>query len=60
MDHCINLCDCVQVRVEGSVEKMSEAESEEYFWSRPHGSQIGAWVSKQSEPIQGREAIERR
>ena len=43
-----------QVRVEGKIEKVSEKESDEYFWSRPRGSQIGAWVSNQSETIADR------
>jgi len=37
----------MQVRVEGSVEKVPEEESEKYFHSRPRGSQLGAIVSKQ-------------
>jgi len=49
-----------QVRVEGRVEKISEAESDEYFFSRPVGSQIGAWTSPQSHPIQDREFLVRR
>ncbi len=40
-----------QVRIEGSIEKVSAAESDEYFQSRPLGSRIGAWVSPQSQPI---------
>lgn len=40
-----------QVRLEGSIEKVSAAESDEYFHSRPLGSRIGAWVSPQSQPI---------
>ena len=40
-----------QVRIEGTVVKVPEAESDEYFHSRPLGSRIGAWVSPQSQPI---------
>lgn len=40
-----------QVRLEGRIEKVSDAESDEYFHSRPLGSRIGAWVSPQSQPI---------
>jgi pyridoxamine 5'-phosphate oxidase len=43
-----------QVRVEGSVEKLSESESDEYFHSRPLDSRIGAWASPQSRVIKGR------
>ncbi|KAI4307456.1 hypothetical protein L6164_030641 [Bauhinia variegata] len=42
------------VRVEGSVQKVSEEESEQYFHSRPRGSQLGAIVSKQSTVVPGR------
>ncbi len=49
-----------QVRIEGSIEKVSGTESDEYYHSRPRGSQIGAWVSNQSSVIAGREVIEQR
>lgn len=49
------------VRVEGRVERVPEVESEEYFQSRPRGSQVGAWVSHQSQEVSGgREEIEKR
>ena len=47
-----------QVRVEGRVERASEAESEAYFQSRARGSQLGAWASPQSQPIQSRAALD--
>ncbi|PVH31962.1 hypothetical protein PAHAL_9G273800 [Panicum hallii] len=47
-----------QVRVEGSVEKVPEEESEKYFHSRPRGSQLGAIVSKQSTVIAGRDVLQ--
>src|SRR5215510_2047641 len=49
-----------QVRIEGMVEKASPEESEEYFQTRPRGSQIGAWASPQSEEISAREELDRR
>jgi pyridoxamine 5'-phosphate oxidase len=49
-----------QVRIEGTVEKTSRAESEAYFASRPLGSRLGAWASPQSRPISGREELERK
>lgn len=49
-----------QVRIEGSVEKVTRAESEEYHRTRPRGSQLGAWTSLQSEVIAGREVLETR
>lgn len=47
-----------QVRVEGRVERASEAESDAYFESRPRGSQLGAWASPQSEPITSRSRLD--
>jgi pyridoxamine 5'-phosphate oxidase len=49
-----------QVRLEGSVERVSEAESEAYFRSRVRGSQVGAWASDQSEEMKGRQTLEER
>lgn len=49
-----------QVRVEGLVEKLSEAESDQYYNSRPLGSRIGAWVSPQSSIIESRAVLEER
>ncbi len=46
-----------QIRIEGRVEKVSTAESDAYFNSRPRGSQIGAWVSKQSSVVTNRSAL---
>lgn len=49
-----------QVRVEGSVERVTREESEAYFRTRPVGSRLGAWASAQSQVIAGREVLERR
>src|SRR5690606_14350498 len=49
-----------QVRVEGRVEKVSRAESDNYFASRPRLSQIGAWASEQSRSIPAREVLDER
>lgn len=46
-----------QVRVDGGVAKLSAAESDAYFHSRPHGSQVGAWASRQGRPIPDRQAL---
>ena len=47
-----------QVRVEGRVSRIPEEESDEYFGSRPRGSQLGAWASDQSQPLPSRETLE--
>lgn len=47
-----------QIRIEGTVEKVSPGESLAYFQSRPKGSQIGAWASPQSRVIPNREVLE--
>lgn len=49
-----------QVTVEGTVSRVSREESERYFHSRPRSSQIGAWVSHQSEAIGSRAELEQR
>jgi pyridoxamine 5'-phosphate oxidase len=49
-----------QIRVEGAVEQVTEAESDEYFASRPRESQLGAWTSRQSRPLESREILEDR
>jgi pyridoxamine 5'-phosphate oxidase len=48
-----------QVLVTGSVEKIPEAESDAYYATRPVGSRLAAWASRQSRPIAGREELER-
>jgi pyridoxamine 5'-phosphate oxidase len=50
----------VQFRIEGPVERVSAARSDAYFASRPRLSQLGAWASEQSHPIDSREELERR
>lgn len=49
-----------QVRLEGLISKVGEKISDEYFATRPRESQIGAWVSPQSQIIESREVLERR
>jgi len=47
-----------QVRVEGTVSKVPTEEVDAYFASRPRGSQLGAWASQQSQPVQSREELD--
>jgi pyridoxamine 5'-phosphate oxidase len=47
-----------QIRIEGTIEKTSTAESDEYYLSRPVESRLGAWASAQSRPAASRAAIE--
>jgi pyridoxamine 5'-phosphate oxidase len=49
-----------QVRIEGTVSRVTREEAEEYFRTRPLGSRLGAWASPQSEPIESREELEAR
>ena len=49
-----------QVRIKGRVSRVSEAEADAYFQSRPKGSQLGAWASHQSQILEGREGLEQR
>jgi pyridoxamine 5'-phosphate oxidase len=49
-----------QVRIEGDVSPVSAEEADEYFATRPRGSQIGAWASQQSRPIASSGDLERR
>jgi pyridoxamine 5'-phosphate oxidase len=46
-----------QIRFEGRTDRLSAAESDVYFQTRPRGSRIGAWASPQSRPIRGREDL---
>ncbi len=49
-----------QVRITGFTSRVSQQESEEYFLTRPRGSQLGAWASKQSEVVASRQVLEQR
>jgi len=47
-----------QVRVEGVAEKVAQDEVDAYFATRPRGSQLGAWASQQSQPVESREELD--
>jgi len=49
-----------QVRIEGTVERVSAAESDQYFHSRPLGSRVGAWASEQSTAVESRATLDQR
>jgi len=50
----------IQVRIEGEVSKVSDAEADAYFSTRPRLTQIGAWASKQSEPLENEGELDAR
>jgi pyridoxamine 5'-phosphate oxidase len=48
-----------QIRIEGAVSQVSDAESDAYFATRPWESRIGAWASRQSQPVANRDALQK-
>ena len=49
-----------QIRISGSINQVDSKEADNYFNSRPYESRIGAWASKQSQPLEGRYELEKR